>query len=389
MKKICFVVQRYGLEVNGGAELLCREVAEHLLSSFSVTVITTMAMDYMTWKNEYVERYEIIHGVQVYRFPTIHQRKKHIAGFLAKHFDRAVRSHSYMEKLWLKVQGPDCPEMIDWLRCHKEKYDLFIFYTYLYYPFVAGVPEVINKAVLVPTAHDESFIHMDCMKSVFQKAKGIIYLSDAERRFVNNLFQNKNVPSITGGCGIEVPADPDRHYIEDKYGTPHYLIYVGRADVGKQWDVLARYFYRYVCTHDTDLQLYFIGKNFKPFLDCDAIHFLGYVSDEVKNNCVAGAEALILPSPYESLSMVVLEAMGMGVTAIVNGECEVTKDHCIKSNAGLYYNNYQEFEEIIEKLEKEPELRKMLGQNGIKYVHENYCWPVITNQITNFLNSLM
>lgn len=49
-KKIAFVVQRYGLDVNGGAEYHCRLIAERMTKYFDVEVLTTCAIDYMTWK---------------------------------------------------------------------------------------------------------------------------------------------------------------------------------------------------------------------------------------------------------------------------------------------------------------------------------------------------
>ena len=66
-KKILFVVQRYGLEVNGGAELHCRQLAERLKDDYDVSVLTTCAIDYVTWKNEYKEGIEHINGVKVIR----------------------------------------------------------------------------------------------------------------------------------------------------------------------------------------------------------------------------------------------------------------------------------------------------------------------------------
>ena len=74
MKKICFIVQRYGLEVNGGAELHCRQLAEHLTRDYDVTVLTTKATDYISWKDVYKSDEELINGVRVKRFPVEYSR---------------------------------------------------------------------------------------------------------------------------------------------------------------------------------------------------------------------------------------------------------------------------------------------------------------------------
>ena len=50
--KLAVVVQRYGLDINGGAELHARYVAEQLARHAEVEVLTTCARDYVTWRNE-------------------------------------------------------------------------------------------------------------------------------------------------------------------------------------------------------------------------------------------------------------------------------------------------------------------------------------------------
>ena len=49
--KVAIVVQRYGAEINGGAELHARYVAERLARHVQVEVLTTCATDYVTWRN--------------------------------------------------------------------------------------------------------------------------------------------------------------------------------------------------------------------------------------------------------------------------------------------------------------------------------------------------
>jgi hypothetical protein len=72
--KLAVVVQRYGADINGGAELHARYVAEMLARRHRVEVLTTCAHDYVTWKAHYPEGSETINGVPVRRFPVAHER---------------------------------------------------------------------------------------------------------------------------------------------------------------------------------------------------------------------------------------------------------------------------------------------------------------------------
>jgi hypothetical protein len=47
--KVALVVQRYGPEVHGGAETLARRMAELLAEHVELEVLTTCAIDYLTW----------------------------------------------------------------------------------------------------------------------------------------------------------------------------------------------------------------------------------------------------------------------------------------------------------------------------------------------------
>jgi hypothetical protein len=66
--KLSIVVQRYGADINGGAELHARYVAERLSRHAEVEVFTTCARDYITWKNELPAGEQKINGITVRRF---------------------------------------------------------------------------------------------------------------------------------------------------------------------------------------------------------------------------------------------------------------------------------------------------------------------------------
>jgi hypothetical protein len=74
MTKVAFVVQRCGWEVNGGAETLCLKIAERMSKYWEVEILTTCALDYMTWQNHYSPGVAEVSGVKVKRFKVSNQR---------------------------------------------------------------------------------------------------------------------------------------------------------------------------------------------------------------------------------------------------------------------------------------------------------------------------
>lgn len=380
-EKICFIVQRYGLEVNGGAELHCRQLAEHMLAKYKeVHVLTSKAIDYMTWKDEYKADEEVINGVTVHRFSVSHERKaKEFNAINGRFFAGDLRVDE--ERDWIEKQGPALPGLLDYLKENKDNYDAFIFFTYLYYPTVLGVDIVKEKAIVIPTAHDEPFLRMKIFDDVFLKPRSFFFNTEEERVLIHNKYHNEHIPSDLGGVGVEIPEVIDGERFKEKYNLSDFIVYVGRIDEGKNCHQLFKYFIEYKKRNNNDVKLVLMGK---PVIDIPKhkdIISLGFMDDQDKFDGMAAAKMLILPSEFESLSMVVLEAMSVGTPVIVNGKCPVLKGHCTKSNGAFYYNSYFEFEGEINYLLEHPEVVSVMNDNAKKYVDENYQWDVIVERL--------
>ena len=382
--KIVFVVQRYGLEVNGGAEFHCRLVAEHLSKYFDVEVITTCAIDYMTWKNEYPPGIEILNGVCVRRFPVDYERD--IPKFNKSSEKIFGNIHTYEEEIeWMKLQGPYSTKLLNYIQSNKDNYTYFIFFTYLYCTTFFGLPLVKEKALLVPTAHDEPPIYLSIFKSLFKNPRRFIYNTEEEKNFVISQFQVANIPSDVVGVGIDTPDKIDAVSFVQKYTVDNFIIYVGRIDESKGCKELFDYFIRYKKEKKSSIKLVLLGKPIMKVPKHPDIISLGFVSEQEKFNGTKTAKLLIMPSKYESLSMVLLEAWLCNTAVLVNGKCDVLKGQCIRSNAGLYYESYDEFEGCLDFLLSDDGVRNTMGKNGMKFVLQNYSWESIEKKYISIL----
>jgi len=389
MKKIAFVVQRYGLEVNGGAELHCRQLAEHMAKNFIVEVITTKAVGYVTWEDSYKSDVEEINGITVRRFSV---KKKRNNKKFNKLSERILQYSSSKEDelVWMKEQGPYSTELIQYIRNNKDSYDIFIFFTYLYYTTFFGLQEVNEKAILIPTAHDEPPIYLSIFNDFFKLPKGIFYNTFQEKKFIEHKFHNEYILNNDGlgGVGVEVPIDISGERFCNKYKLHNFVLYIGRIEENKGCKDLFKYFREYKRRNKSEIKLVLIGKEMMRIPEAQDIVSLGFVEEQDKFDALAACNFLILPSLYESLSMVVLEAMSVKKTVLVNGKCDVLREHCIKSNGGLYYTNYYEFEGCMNYLSDNYELICKLGENGKKYVNENYAWKKIEERLSEMITKI-
>lgn len=391
--RLAFVVQRYGLEINGGAEVHCRQLAERMSKHMDVEVLTTCAEDYYTWRNVYTPGKELINGVPVRRFAV--DRERDMAEF--NRFTRELmgRQRTYLDEMrWMELQGPISSGLLHYLETRQNHYDLFFFFTYLYASTFWGLQIVPQKSVLLATAHNDPWIHFSIFRPLFHLPRAFVYNSPEEQALIHRLFKNAYIPGKVLGNGIDtirlagIAADPPRDiFQQDARITTQdeYIIFVGRIDPSKGCDQLFEYFLRYKRESGSAIKLVLVGKPTMPIPDHPDIVPLGFIP-EAPYAWMANARTLILPSVFESLSLVVLESMALGVPVLVNGRCDVVRGHCRRSNGGLYYHSYEEFAAALSLLLSHSEVQTRLGQQGQAYVQQNYAWEVVEQQYVAWLN---
>ena len=380
-RKIAIVIQRYGAEVNGGAEMLARWLAERLLHLADVHVLTTCAIDYRTWEDAYPPGESELNGVRLHRFPVDAVRDWRRA---QRQTGRLLQQpHSLFDEIaWVKEQGPYSTPLLDAIRSAHARYDAFIFVTYLYAPTFFGLPLVSDKAILVPNAHDEPFLYLPAFRPLFHLPRAIIYNTEPERLLVSRVMGNDAVPQIEAGVGINVPDQLSAARFRAQYGlADDFLLYVGRVDQAKNVPELLDYFLRFRAAQGADappLKLVFIGRAHLDLPDHPDIIPLGFLESEAdKFDAIQAASVLVMPSIYESLSLVSMEAWLMETPVLVNGRSAVLKHQCRQSNGGLYYHSYDEFAGALRILLADPELRARLGRQGRRFVNQRYNWEVV------------
>jgi glycosyltransferase involved in cell wall biosynthesis len=385
---LAIVVQRYGADISGGAELHARYIAERLSSRIQVRVLTTCARDHLTWRNEFPAGADEVNGVPVERFPVARERSIRDFGIRSRRV--FTRFHSLQEELeWLDSEGPVSPGLLSRLRRSDGEFDFVVLFSARYHQAYYGARAVPGRAVLVPTAEREPALALALFQPIFRGVRAIMYNSLEERAAIHALAGNEDVPGVVVGVGSMIPASTDPARARQVFGLSRpFLLYVGRIEENKGCAELFDYFRRYLESSRRDLDLVLIGTPAMSIPPHPRIRHLGFVADQDKFDVLAAAAALVMPSYFESLSMVALEAWALGRPVLANGRCDVLQGQCLRSNAGLYYENAGDFAAALDRLLDDRVLAEAMGGNGRDYFERHYSWPVIERKYLEMFERL-
>ena len=385
--RVAFVTPRYGEEVIGGAENGVRGLAERLVADrgWSAEVLTTTALDNRTWAPEYPPATVELNGVTVHRFATEHGRDPGFDRFSERVRAQGSRASLDDQERWVDLQGPVSAGLLDALG--RSDADVVVFSPYLYHPIVHGLPLVADRAVFHPAAHEEPFIHFPIFRRVFAAASAYAYYTHVERRLVEDLFPSaRGVPSIVLGLGVDAhDGDVAAARAALGLGDRPYLHYQGRVDAGKGTTMLAELFAAYKARRPGPLALVLGGPVDDPPPAHPDVIVPGPLEDAVRWGLYRDSIAYVHPSAFESFSIVLMDAFEASRPALVNARCAVTREHCARSGAGLWFDGYASFEACVDRLVADHALRAELGANGRRYVEARYAWPALLERYAPFL----
>jgi glycosyltransferase involved in cell wall biosynthesis len=378
MKRVAVVVQRCHPSVVGGSEALAWQYARLLASRFEVEILTSTASDYMTWNNDLAPGIEPREGIPVHRFPVEITRGKYWFELHARLMrevhpsrekPRAERAYwrEALEDEFIRFQGPYCPALEAHLAANRDAWDAVVFCTYLYPTTYFGIRAVSPaKAILVPTLHDEPPAYLAGFAARYGEYPNRVWLTDSEQRVAKRLWNSDSGEVI--GMAVEHTEST-----EPEARAKPYFLYSGRIEEGKGCRELLDAFFRFRKHSKTDATLVLTGVDNMKLPQRSDIEFLGFVDETKKLALMAGAAAFVLPSEYESFSIVTLEAMAQKTPVIVNGRCEVLRDHIDRSNAGFHYRTVEELADAMERvLALGADERARMGDAGRRYVLGRY-----------------
>jgi glycosyltransferase involved in cell wall biosynthesis len=379
---IALVLPWYGPDVPGGAETDARHMAEHLRAKgVPIEVWTTCARRLgANWsENHHQAGQTVINGVPVTRFPVLDiDRDPYRAVHLRLAYGGRVTPE---EEAIFFTQSIRSRALCDHIRAHPEFMRAFT--PYLFGTTYWGAYVDPDRSLLIPCLHDEAFARLLALRHLFRSVRGIVCNSHAEMRLVQSLYGVPDERLVVIGDGISVAERGNAQAFRKRYGiSGPFVLYAGRKSPSKNTPLLVNYFCRYRQRRETDLQLVLIGGrkvHIPPDCAC-AVHDLGFVPEQDKQNAYAAAAVFCQPSVHESFSIVLMEAWIQGTAVMVNARCDVTREHCEQGQGGLFFNGYQEFEAILDLLLSDERLRRRLGENGRRYVEANFTWELVTER---------
>ena len=385
-RRLRLVVPRYGPDVSGGSEQLIRRLARTLQSRrWDVEVWTTTAGDETTWSPAFPPGDDLDGAVRVRRFEVVGRRQPRLFHQMSRAMFRlppALRP----ETAWLVSQGPFAPALVRALATGTDRPTLFM--PYLYHPTIWGLPAAPHPRLLIPAAHDEPALRLRAVRRTVAAADALWYLTEEERSLLEAVHPVATErPHAVGAVAIDPPAVLDREAFRRQRGLGRYLLYAGRATPGKGLDLLLDG-YRLLRSRRPEVSLVLIGDPGGLAAAPEGVVSLGWLDDDEHWAALAGAEAVVVPSRLESLSLVALEAWATGRPCLLNADSPVLAGQARRGGGALLFRDPEQLAASAERLLADPDEAARLGDAGRRFVALDYRWNGVVRRLEELITAV-
>jgi glycosyltransferase involved in cell wall biosynthesis len=286
---------------------------------------------------------------------------------------------------WNQQMGPNLKGQSQWLFDNYQRFDVAIVMTYLYATATLSIPILFGRLPVVfqPTAHTEPALRANIFEYLFRMVDSFLFFTPEEQTIVENRFR-RPANGLVAGIGIETrPSVADWEVLREKLDLSNpYIVYVGRIDPMKGVRELTGFFSEMARLRpDRNIDLVLVGEQVAEIeIDSSIIRFTGYLEPDEKHAVIRNSMALVQPSYFESFSIVLCEAWVQERPVLVQGKCSVLRGQVERSQGGIPFEGFAEFEQSIEML-MNPMIAENLGRNGRAYVENEYQWPVVIGRV--------
>jgi len=416
--KFAFITPRYGADIAGGPEHVCRLFAEQVSARHHVDVLTTCARDPRTWRNEYPEGADRMRSVLVRRFAVNQEHDRTAFRHLSTRMFGMPQGRED-EHEWVRRLGPTSPALIEYLKRQHRSYDALVFFS-LYHPTtVFGLAVAPERSVLFPCLRLDPALRFGIWSELLGSVKAIGYLSAAERHQTQGFFRLPT-PDEVVGLGIEAPAqqtyprhqqdpaddmsegDPDQREGSQEVEPTEYLagrgvpfrrrhriygafvLYAGRVQPNNGCEELLEYFDAYASGNGTTT-LVLMGAKLMNVPEQPHLRMGGILPERERMIAYEAADVTVAPEPDDPAAIAALESFAVGTPVLASARNAAAADYCRRANAGLYYATRDEFIEALRLLMNDPRLRARLGENGRRYIRLNHRWDAVLGRFERLM----
>lgn len=384
--RIAFVVRRAGVEVTGGSDRYCLDLALKMKDRWNIHILTTCALDPSVRENFYPEGEEEIDGVVIHRFPVDRpSRFRPIpSGDNPQLMEQAKTSSPHARK-WVALQGPGSSTLLRHLKSSREQYDAYVFFSYKSAVTYPALPLVQDRAFLVPASTGEEALDFPIWDSFFSRPEKLFFLTEEEQADFTRRFPSIANRGIFVGTGLNPAGVDDSVRFTNQFGIQEpYLLYLDDIDE-KGAIPIVNHFIRFRNENPVRIKLVLAGTPQTLLPAHPDIIITGHIPEDSIRDAIEGAVTVLIPVPRDNPPFSILEAWNRDKAVLVDGNSGSLVELCRRHSGGLWYKNFEEFQEAVLYLLETPRLAGDIKER----IRDTYDWRLAMERIQSAVESIL